>query len=114
MRLGSVPGNHRGNAVIHAKNALMCVLAAAAIGAASLASAQATDGGIAGTAMAGETIVIKGDNGVQREIQIDKSGKFSVRHLPIGSYHVIWIGADGSVIKTQAADVMVGKTARLM
>ena len=102
--------------MIHFRTAMKSLLVAIAIsvGMAGSASAQSTDGNIAGTAVAGETIVIKGDNGINREIKIDKTGKFKVRHLPIGNYNVIRLDVDGNVVQTQATEVVVGRTSRLM
>jgi len=92
---------------------LKSIVLAVAMGAAGFASAQSTDGGITGEATAGETIVIRGDNGVQREIHIDKTGKFSVRHLPIGTYDVLRLNDKGDVVQAQTTTVTVGKTSRV-
>jgi hypothetical protein len=93
--------------------ALKAVVLAMAIGVAGSALAQSTDGGIAGEATAGETIIVRGDNGVQRELHIDKTGKFSVRHLPIGTYDVLRLNDKGEVVNSQTTSVSVGKTSRV-
>ena len=92
----------------------LLVALAISIGAAGLATAQSTEGNIAGSAAEGETIIVKGDNGVNREIRITKTGKFQVRRLPVGNYNVIRVDVGGNVVQTQATEVMVGRTSRLM
>lgn len=96
----------------HRNIALKSALLAAAIGCAGLASAQSTDGTISGEALEGQTIVLRGDMGVTREIKIDKSGKFSVRHLPVGTYEVLRVSPDGSV-QSQTATVLVNRTTKI-
>lgn len=82
---------------------------------AGAAHAQATSGNISGSALAGETVVINGpDFGYHREIQIKEDGKFSVRHLPAGSYTVVRIKPDGTVSLSQSVVVQAGATARVM
>jgi hypothetical protein len=98
--------------VKHRNIALKSALLAAAIGFAGLASAQATDGTISGEAVEGQTIVLRGDMGITREIKIDKTGKFSVRHLPVGTYEVLRLSADGSV-QSQTAVVLVNRTTKI-
>jgi hypothetical protein len=100
--------------MIHRKNTLKSILVAIAIGVAGFAAAQTTDGSIAGTAVEGETLVLRGDNGIQREIKVEKTGKYSIRHLPIGTYSVVVVDASGNVVRAQTAEVVVGKTARLL
>lgn len=97
----------------HRTNLLKSILLALALVAtAGAASAQSTDGSIAGVATAGETIVLRGDMGVTREIRIEKDGKFSARHLPVGTYDVIRTDANGNTT-AQVAVVLVGKTTRI-
>jgi hypothetical protein len=98
----------------HRSTALKSILLAAAIGIAGVASAQSTDGNIAGTATAGQTIIVRGDNGVEREIKIEEDGKFSIRHLPVGTYQVIRLDAEGNALESRTAAVSVGKTTRIM
>jgi len=98
--------------VIH-RNTFKAVLFAIALAAtAGPAFAQATDGSISGVATAGETIILRGDMGVTREIKIEKDGKFSARHLPVGTYDVIRTDASGKTT-AQVAVVLVGKTTRI-
>lgn len=97
----------------HRTNLPKSILLAMALAAtAGTAWAQATDGNIGGVATAGETIVLRGDMGVTREIKIQKDGKFSVRHLPVGTYDVIRTDASGKTT-AQVAIVLVGKTTRV-
>lgn len=102
--------------MIDFRNALKPVLVAVAIaiGVAGFASAQTTGGDIAGSAAEGDTIVVKGNNGFTREIKVSRTGKYKVRHLPVGSYNVIRIDAGGNVVQTQATEVVVGRTSRLI
>jgi hypothetical protein len=104
--------------VTYRKNTLGCtglavaMAMAMAIGMPAPASAQETDGAIAGTAIAGQTILLRGDNGIQRKIQFEKTGKFSIRHLPVGTYEVTRTDANGN-IQLQTAIVLVNKTTRI-
>ena len=78
------------------------------------AIAQSSSGNIAGTAVAGETIVVNGeDNGVHREIKINKDGKFTIRRVPTGNYTVVRVLADGSNAVAQSIEIKVGGTARV-
>ena len=79
------------------------------------AIAQSSSGNIAGTAVAGETIVVNGeDNGFHREIKIKKDGKFTIRRVPTGSYTVVRVLADGSNAVAQSIEIKVGGTARVL
>jgi hypothetical protein len=98
----------------HPFKSLLVVFALTA-GLAGAAQAQATSGNISGSALAGETVVINGpDIGFHRELQIKKDGKFSVRHLPAGSYTVVRIKPDGTVSSSESVVVQAGATARVM
>ena len=96
----------------HRHTTLKAILLAASIGVAGFASAQSTDGSISGEAVEGQTIVLRGDMGITREIKIDKTGKFSVRHLPVGTYEVLRLSPDGSV-QSQTATVLVNRTTKI-
>ncbi len=96
----------------HCSTTLKAILLSAAIGIAGIASAQSTDGNISGEAVEGQTIVLRGDMGVTRELKIDKTGKFSVRHLPVGTYEVLRLSPDGSV-QSQTAIVLVNRTTKI-
>ena len=97
--------NHRNTTL---GSLLLAVLLAAGMGFAGQATAQSTDGSITGTAKAGETIILRGDMGVTREIRIEKDGKFSARRLPVGTYEVLRVAPDGSV-QSQTATVLVNR-----
>ncbi len=91
---------------------LAIAMAVAGLGLAGIASAQSTDGSITGTGTEGETIVLRGDMGLTREVHIEKTGKFSVRHLPVGTYDVVRTDASGKTT-AQVAVVLVGKATRV-
>ena len=98
----------------HPFKSLLVVLALT-VGLAGAAQSQATSGNISGSALAGETVVINGpDIGFHRELQIKEDGKFSVRHLPAGSYTVVRIKPDGTVSSSESVVVQAGATARVM
>ena len=78
------------------------------------AIAQSSSGNIAGTAVAGETIVVNGeDNGFHREIKIKKDGKFTIRRVPTGHYTVVQKHADGSAEAPKAIQIHAGVTVRV-
>ena len=78
------------------------------------AIAQSSSGNIAGTAVAGETIVVNGeDNGFHREIKIKKDGKFTIRRVPTGSYTVVQKHADGSAEAPKPVQIHAGVTVRV-
>ena len=80
----------------------------------AIALAQATSGNINGIATVGDTIIIDGiDNGLHREVVIEKDGKFSLRRIPVGTYQVVVKHADGSFEAPQTAELHSGTTARL-
>lgn len=76
--------------------------------------AQASSGNIDGLASTGETIIIdNAKTGFHREINIERDGKFSLRRVPIGSYTVLRVAADGKTATQQLVIVQVGTTARV-
>ena len=91
---------------------------ALALAAASLfafgANAQQASGNIAGTAVAGDTVEIKGaDTGFRRELTIKEDGKYQVRSVPVGAYVVTVKHADGSAETPKGVNVRVGSTVRI-
>ena len=79
------------------------------------ANAQATTGNIIGEAKAGDTIyVTNSSTGWKREMKITKDGKYQVRNLSAGTYHVIPMHADGSFEPSLQMEVHVGMTSRAM
>ena len=96
---------------------LKIVLASAALVAAMPASvnAQSSSGNISGEAAAGDTVTITGvDTGFRRELKIDKDGKYQIRRVPTGEYHVMRVHKDGTIEPTQSIVVRPGGTARVM
>lgn len=84
------------------------------IGLLSTAQAQSSSGNIVGTAVAGETIVVRGDDtGFHREVEIRKDGKFTIRRIPTGTYTVVRMPADGTAGTAQTVVVQIGSTARV-
>lgn len=78
------------------------------------ANAQHSSGNITGTAVAGDTVVIRGsDTGWHRELTIKKDGKFQVRSVPTGQYVVTITHADGQSEPAKPIMVKVGSTARV-
>lgn len=88
------------------------------IAAASLAQvshAQSSSGNISGEASNGDTLVVTGiDTGFKRELKLDKDGKFQIRRVPTGSYQVVRVQADGTIIPPQQVIVRPGGTARVL
>jgi len=77
--------------------------------------AQTTAGNISGDAKAGQTVVINGpDTGFHREIQVEKDGKFKLRHVPSGDYTVVTMNDDGTVASSRSVKVQGGRTSRVM
>lgn len=78
------------------------------------ANAQHSSGNISGTAMAGDTVVIRSkDTGWKRELSIKKDGKFQMRSVPTGEYVVAITHADGRAEPAKLVAVRVGSTARV-
>lgn len=69
------------------RSALALALAVACFG---TVHAQSTDGSIVGQApvAAGETVLIQGSNGVNREVAVDSRGRYSASSLPLATYSV--------------------------
>lgn len=70
-----------------------------------------TAGNIAGSAAAGDIVIINGDEtGIHREIHVGDDGKYRARGLPTGAYTVMIQHADGSVGPAQTVTLRVGQT----
>jgi len=92
----------------------IAIAAGLLLGATSTAQAQSTTGHITGTAVSGETIAIdRVGNGYHRELRIDRDGKYTMRHVPVGAYVVTRTGADGSTDTPQRIEIHPGVTVRL-
>ncbi|MFC7300504.1 carboxypeptidase-like regulatory domain-containing protein [Cognatiluteimonas weifangensis] len=84
------------------------------VGLLSAAQAQSSSGNIVGAAVAGETIVVRGDDtGFHREVEIREDGKFTIRRIPTGTYTVVRVRADGTAGTAQTVVVQIGSTARV-
>jgi len=78
------------------------------------ANAQRSSGGIVGTAVSGDTVVVHGkDTGWRRELNIKKDGKFTLSYMPTGIYVVTITHADGTHEPAKLVAVRVGTTARV-
>src|SRR5690348_2882891 len=75
---------------------------ALSMGVATAAFAQSTTGSIFGTAPAGvgETVLVQGANGTNREVPVDASGRYTINGLPVGRYTVT-LRKDGQVLATR-------------
>ena len=74
-----------------------------------------TGGNVVGSATPGDTITITGvDTGFKRELKIDKDGKYQIRRVPTGEYHVVRAHNDGTIDPVQGVVVRPGGTARVM
>ena len=82
--------------------------------AAPAALAQSTTGNISGVAKAGDTVVVKSlGGGLEREVTLEKDGKFNIRRLPVGEYSVSYRHADGTVTKPTVVRLNAGVTVRV-
>ncbi len=65
--------------------------------------AQATTGSIFGQAPAGsgETVLVRGNSGVSRQVAVDANGRYTVDSLPLGDYTVT-LQRDGQAIDTRS------------
>lgn len=78
------------------------------------ANAQLSSGHIAGTASAGDIVVVQGKGtGWHRELKIKKDGKYQVRMVPTGEYIVTVTHADGRPEPRKLVVVNVGTTTRV-
>lgn len=99
---------------MNTKSRAFALAASLLLGATAVAQAQSSSGHIAGSAVAGETIVVDGvGNGFHRELKVDKDGKFAIRRVPIGPYLVTRTASDGNAGEPQRIEVHVGVTARI-
>ncbi|WP_346948588.1 TonB-dependent receptor [Dyella sp.] len=87
-------------------------LAAALImaGVSGVAFGQATTGNITGQAEAGDTVTITSATGLNRQVTVDASGRYSATNLPVGSYTVT-LQKGGSTVDTRKdVTLTVGST----
>ena len=87
---------------------------ALALAASFSAAAQHSTGNLMGEAKAGDTIVLQAQEiGINREITIEKDGKYRVPRLPLGTYVVTVRHADGTSDEPKAVAVRGGTTVRV-
>jgi hypothetical protein len=90
------------------------VVGTLALAASFAASAQHSSGNLMGEAKAGDTVVLQApDIGINREVTIEKDGKFHVRRLPMGTYIVTVRHADGTSEEAKKIVVRGGTTVRV-
>ena len=90
------------------------IAVALVLGATGVANAQQASGNVVGEAKAGDTVVLQAPEiGVNREISVDRDGKYQVRRLPMGTYVVTVRHADGTSEPRKSVVVRAGTTARV-
>lgn len=89
------------SAVQPRRTALVMALAVGLMGAAGIANAQSTTGNIFGQAEPGDTVTVSSAaTGINRDVTVDSSGRYSVSNLPVGSYTVT-LKKGGAVVDTR-------------
>ena len=79
-------------------------------GVSGVAFGQATTGNITGQAEAGDTVTITSATGLNRQVTVDASGRYSATNLPVGSYTVT-LQKGGSTVDTRKdVTLTVGST----
>jgi outer membrane lipoprotein SlyB len=87
---------------------------ALALGLAGTAAAQTSSGNIIGEGKAGDVVVIENvDTGFVREVKVKEDGRYQMRRLPTGTFHVTVRHADGSAEETKTVTLHGGVTARV-
>lgn len=82
--------------------------------AAGLALAQSPVGALAGRAEHGDVAIVTSvKTGQTREVKVSSKGRYQLRNLPIGRYHVVLRHADGREEAPKAVDVHIGITVRV-
>src|SRR5690606_12177184 len=100
--------------IMKSKFRTLAATAALLMGSVGLAHAQSTSGNIQGVAQAGDTIHVRGVNsGFERELQVEKAGKYSLRRVPTGQYVVVQKHADGSAEEPKLVEIHAGVTVRV-
>lgn len=75
--------------------------------------AQSTTGTIYGSAPAGHTIVVSGENGVTRTVSVDASGRYNLSALPGGNYTVVVKDKNGQTLGQRGVTVLIGSGANV-
>ena len=100
--------------IMKSKFRTLAATAALLVGSVGLAHAQSTSGNIQGVAQAGDTIHVRAVNsGFERELQVEKAGKYSLRRVPTGQYVVVQKHADGSAEEPKLVEIHAGVTVRV-
>jgi len=96
------------------RNIIRTVAFVVAFGLAGFAAAQQSSGNIAGEAKPGDTVVIQNvDTGFTREVKVKDNGRYALRGVPTGTFHVTVKHADGTAEQTVAVSIHAGTTARV-
>jgi hypothetical protein len=81
---------------------------------AGLAAAQQSSGNIMGEAKPGDTVLIQNvDTGFSREVKVKDNGRYALRGVPTGTFHVTVKHADGTTDETKAVTIHAGTSARV-
>ena len=111
MNHSSFPSPH----CLHRRFSLRGLAIAAVIGICGMAGsaavdAQATAGNIFGKAPAGDTVRAKSTtNGIQRHVEVDAKGRYTIASLPIGVYTVTLEENGTPVVKHLNVQVIVNR-----
>ena len=77
--------------------------------------AQSSGGNITGEPSSRDTVTVTGtDTGFNRQLKIEKDGKYQIRRVPTGDYQVVRVRKDGTIDPAQSITVRVGSTTRVM
>jgi|SoimicmetaTmtLPC_FD_contig_31_8489026_length_374_multi_3_in_0_out_0_1 hypothetical protein len=79
------------------------------------AQAQQSSGNLMGYNQPGDTVQVQGvGTGYNREITVEaETGKWMIRQVPIGAYHVVVKHADGTADAPKGIAVKAGTTSRI-
>ena len=95
-------------------NPVRGLLLAAGLFAAQASLAQVSSGSLSGRVAATDKVSVRNvDTGLTREVEVKKDGTFWVRRLPVGTYEVSIVSADGREEKILAA-AKIGTTTRVV
>jgi len=90
--------------------ALAAIVGIGGMTASTTAAAQATAGSIFGKAPAGDTVRAKSTtNGMQRHVEVDDKGRYTIGSLPVGVYTVTLEENGQPVVKHPNVQVIVNR-----
>jgi len=96
------------------RNVILSTAFTVAFALAGTAAAQTSSGNIMGEGKAGDVVVIENvDTGFVREVKVKDDGRYQMRRLPTGTFHVTVRHADGSADETKTVTLHGGVTARV-